>query len=53
MNPFVYGLIFAKWFTIVALFMNRFVHSPFVQETKFYEPIYEPIHMKACVEASS
>jgi len=29
--------------------MNRFFYSPFVQETKFYEPIYEPIHMKAFV----
>ena len=40
---------FAKRFIIMVSFMNRFFYSPFVQETKFYEPIYEPIHMKAFV----
>jgi len=33
MNPFVYGLIFAKWFTMV-FFVATIYSCPFVQETK-------------------
>jgi len=41
-EPIMYEPIFDNRFTIVVLFMNRFLHSPFVQEITHYEPIYEP-----------
>ena len=65
MNRFLWTDLFmdsflAKGFIIMVLFMNRFSYSPFVQETKFYEPICEPIHTfmnrftcKWCVAAGS
>jgi len=43
---------FAKRFIIVVSFMNQFFCCPFVQETKFYEPIHEPIHMRAFAQGA-
>jgi len=52
MNWFIHGLFFCQTVHNHGLIYEPIFCSPFVQETKFYEPIHEPIHMKAFAQGA-